>query len=306
MRQKPLSASGEAYVAARLATGSIVWVTARDQLSILRRMAQLLGDPPTHQLDRAALDIWLADTRRLAPGTRRTAFSIVRCFCDWLVEEGALARSPFAGVRAPRVPRSVHRALSADDAESLVAICHDSRDRVIAALGFQLGLRRAEIAGLEVGDVSLSRGTVEVRKGKGGNERLVPLTAEAREAILEYLRDAPACAGPLVRGDRYPTKGVAPAWVGRRVTELAYQAGIKERPRDGVSTHALRHTCASDVYEASRDVLAVRDLLGHVSLATTQVYVRGLGVEHLRAVIEGRRYRAPARADSTRIASAGA
>src|SRR5690606_15907415 len=85
--------------------------------------------------------------------------------------------------------------------------------------------------------------------------------------------------------------GVSPRWIGDQFARIAYDAGVKHAPFDGVSAHVMRHTAASDVYERTGDVKLVQDLLGHRSLATTEVYTRGLGIERIREAIEGRDYR---------------
>lgn len=279
-----------AHLEERRSTGEITALTARSALQSLAGLCDLHGPRPAAALAPATLEAWLRSMGRLAPATRRTRWSAARVFCRWLVMNGHVGEDPTLRFKAPKVPRAVHRALDGDQAAALLAVCPDERARCVVLLALQLGLRRAEIAGLELGDLSFTGRTLLVRHGKGGHQRLLPLTGQATEAISGYLAAHPAKAGPLIRGDRYPRQGVSPAWVGRLVTDLAWSAGIKAERNDGVSTHALRHTAASDTYVASRDVLVVRDMLGHVSLATTATYVRGLDVDRLRYAMEGRRY----------------
>jgi len=87
-----------------------------------------------------------------------------------------------------------------------------------------------------------------------------------------------------------PHEGIRPNRVGDIVRQVCWDAGVKGCSWDGVSTHALRHTAATDVHRATGDVLAVQAMLGHSSLAVTQVYVQGLNVEQLRTAMEGRSY----------------
>lgn len=271
--------------------GLIRPATALSERYILSAFALALGEPAVEEIQRSDIERWLSSIGHVAAATRRSRFSTVRTFFHWLLDAGVIDRSPFVGIPAPKVPKSRHRSLRHDQAAALLAECRDARSRCVVLLGLQLGLRRAEIAQLEVGDVDPEARVVNV-VGKGGHERVVPLTVEAEQAIESYLRTAPAKGGPLIRNDRFPSRPVKPAWVGRLITALAYDAGVKVRARDGVSTHALRHTAATDTYRACRDVMVVRDLLGHASLATTQIYVRGLEIEALRAAIEGRSYAA--------------
>jgi integrase/recombinase XerC len=291
MAGSSIAALGYAYVTARVNTGRITAVTAATERLVLAGFADVITVHTPARLKRDHIEQWLTSIRHLAPGTRRNRFGIVRRYCRWLVERGTIRHDPTIGIPAPKVPRSVHRTLGAEQIHSILAVCPDARARCIVILGVQLGLRRAEIAGLEVGDVDWGSRTVAVI-GKGGHKRVVPLTSEADAAIRAYLASSPTVAGPLIRSDRKPYDHVRPQWVGETFARLAWRSRVKTRPHDGVGTHSLRHTAASDVYAACRDVLVVRDLLGHVSLATTQVYVRGLDLEPLRAAIEGRSYAA--------------
>jgi integrase len=170
------------------------------------------------------------------------------CAASWLVNTGALARDPSAAVKAPRVPKAVHRAL--------LEVRADSRERLVVTLGLQLGLRRSEIAMLELGDISLRENTLIVRHGKGGHQRLLPLTVTARDAVVAYLAEYPITAGPLIRQVRCPARPICANYVSRLASRLALEAGVKTAPGDGVSSHSWRHTCASDIYEKTRDVLA--------------------------------------------------
>lgn len=283
------------YVNNRAATGDITDLTALTVFGILTAFVIVIGDRPAAKLDRPAIDAYLTSLRRVAPSTRRTRFSAVRGFSRWLTAERHLRLDPCLGVRSPKVPRPSYRALEQPDSTALLAACDNPTERLVVTLGLQLGLRRAEIAGLELGDVAFVDGTVRVRKGKGGHQRLLPLTAACRDALAAYLASRPIQAGPLIRGVRNPGQGVPPIWVGRLVSAIAYRAGVKQRPWDGVATHSLRHSCATDVYRQTRDVEVVRDMLGHTSLNATQVYVRCLDVERLREGMEGRDYRRPLR-----------
>lgn len=272
------------WVDGRRRRGEIVASTATTQRDTLRGFAACAPADPS-RITKRAVERWMATTTHLAPGTRRTRWSTVRCFLRWLQREGHLKRDPMAHLTPPKVPRAVHRALASEQVEALLRVCEDQRDRLIITLGWRLGLRRAEIAGLEVGDINPGTRCALVT-GKGGHERHVPLTRAATAELDRYLSWAGVTAGPLLRLPRYPERGVSAPWVGRRVTLLCYAAGIKARPRDGVSTHALRHSLATDMHESGASVLAIRDVLGHRSLVTTEIYVRGMGVEQLRAAME--------------------
>ncbi len=173
---------------------------------------------------------------------------------------------------------------------ALVAGCTTPRERVLVLLALHTGLRRAELAALEVGDVSLAARTLFVREGKGGASRAVPLSEEAARVVGSYMAGEGLSAGPLLRSLVHPERGVSPQTVWRTFDAVARRSGVKVRSGDGVATHAARHTCATDVHRASGDVMVVQAILGHKHLSTTEVYVAGLDVERLRSAVEGRRY----------------
>lgn len=279
------------YVTGRVRARAIRPLTAVNERRVLGYFTTAMGRRSPGQVGRADLERWMGTMVHLAPGTVRARFAIVRRFLSHLVDTDVIKRSPARAIPAPKVPRSRHRALSHEQAAAIVAACAGPRDRCIVLLDFQLGLRRAEIAGLQVGDFTFGQRPKVRVHGKGGHERILAVTAEALVAVNSYLATSPANGGPLIRGDKYPARGVSPDWVGRTFARIAYEAGVKAAPRDGISTHAGRHTCATDIHELTGDVLAVQQVLGHQSLAATQVYVDALGVEKLRTAMEGRSYR---------------
>ncbi len=279
------------YVSRRLATGSIATSTASNERKVLARFANFLGKRRISQVGTADVERWMASLAHCAPNTRRTTWGITSGFLSWAVDEGHLKRHPMRGLKAPRVPRAVHRALDHDQASALLAACRDDVDRLVIELGLQLGLRRSEITSLELGDVNLTTREAVVH-GKGGHQRTVPLTDRTVQVIRSYLAGRPwITAGPLVRSPWMPWTGVRPDWITLRVGTIAYDAGVKRGPGDGVNAHVLRHTAASDIYRRSRDAKLVQDVLGHQSLAATQIYVRGLDTDRLRDAMEGRDYR---------------
>lgn len=231
-------------------------------------------------------------TQKQAPGTRRHKWSRCRLFTQWLQMKGRLRSDPFVNIRRPKVPRSLHRALDHDAAAAVLDACEDRRARVVVLLGLQVGLRREEIARLELGGISWSAKTLFVR-GKGDHERYVPLTVELEAELRAYLREQPLTAGPLIRSKRSPNKGIGTGSVWLIVDKAARAAGVKLAACDGVSTHALRHTAATDVARRTRDPLAVKGLLGHADLSTTTRYIADLDVGALAEACAGRTYGKP-------------
>lgn len=170
------------------------------------------------------------------------------------------------------------RVLTAGEARRLLDAAGSARDRALIAFGLYAGLRRDEMRHLDMGDVDLEAGQVFVRKAKGGKQRFVPLHRELRAAYLSHLNGVLRDEGPLFEGRR---GRLADRTIQDIVTKTARRAGLR-----GVHTHTLRHTFATAVYEAGQDLLAVKDLLGHESVSTTQIYTH-LSVGRLRGAVDG-------------------
>ena len=279
------------YLAERQALAQIRPQTAREWAYILAQFADEMPDDPG-RVDKRHVLRWV-DAHPVAPSTLRKKVSVVRGFLDWCVTEKVITRNPIRvmGFTVKTEPNRIPRALSAKDASALWDVLPDARARCIVALGLQLGLRRAEIATIEIHDIDWAASEVRVT-GKGDKERVVPLTATAIDAIREYLAASPASDGPLVRSHVHERRPLAPPTIGKLLHSWFSAAGLKHHPYDGRSTHALRHTAASDVLERCGDITIVRDMLGHSSTITTQIYTRSTTSPRLREAMEGRNYAA--------------
>jgi integrase/recombinase XerD len=227
------------------------------------------------------------------PSSVARSLAAVRSFHRFMVHENEAGSDPAAGVVRPKVPRTLPRALSVEEVERILASPAGEteavlRDRAMLETLYGAGLRISELAGLDVDDLDLEEGSVRVL-GKGDKERLVPLGRYAREALDAYLASGrPALAshasssssssrGALflnVRGGRLTRQGCAKILRGH-----VRRAGIERR----VSPHSLRHSFATHLLEGGADVRVVQELLGHASVATTQIYTL-VTQQHLRDV----------------------
>lgn len=214
------------------------------------------------------------------------ALAAIRALFAWLLREGRVGHDPAAGVRAPRGPRGLPRALEIEEVERLVAVPGDGplarRDRALLELFYSGGLRLAELADLDVAGVDLGDGVARVT-GKGARTRVVPVGAPARRALADWLQVRAAWAGA-----EQPALFVTRA--GRRLSRRAIQARVGHWARRlglprHVHPHMLRHSFATHLLESSGDLRAVQDLLGHADIATTQVYTH-LDFAHLAEVYE--------------------
>lgn len=226
-----------------------------------------------------------AEGRRYRPSSVARALAAVRMFHLFLLREGEASVDPSEGVVRPKVPRTLPRPLSLGDVEAILAAPGEAdpagiRDRAILETLYGAGLRISELVGLDVDEVDLDEGSVRVM-GKGSKERLVPLGRFAVAALESYLtRGRPSLAGSRSgaalflnqRGGRLTRQGAT-----RVLKGAAARAGLTKR----VSPHTLRHSFATHLLEGGADVRVVQELLGHASLATTQIYTLVTG-ERLR------------------------
>jgi len=195
-------------------------------------------------------------------------------------------------VRPPRAAKRLPEALSPDEAVRLVSIEDPSelglRDRALFELAYSSGLRVSELTGLDL--VSLDARTGEVRvTGKGSKTRIVPVGKAALEAIAAWLaaRAHLARAGENALFVGRAGRRLAPREVQRRIKRWAALAGIDV----DVHPHMLRHSFASHVLQSSGDLRAVQEMLGHASIASTQVYTH-LDFQHLAKVYDAAHPRA--------------
>lgn len=301
---KTTRAVGE-YLAEKRSTGAICAKTEAQQRGILYGFAEHMPVPAANIKRRDVLR-WLGTLSHLSANSRRLYHLAAKHFTDWLQKRRYLGRDPFDSISVPKATRPIHRCLDPEQVRRLLGACETNRDRVLVLVALHTGVRRAELAALEVGDVSLSGRTVTVRQGKGGHDRTVPLSPEAVRIIAAYIAEEALSEGPLLRSLRYPQQGISGATVGRVFRELAYRAGVKIRSRDGVATHATRHTFATTVHEETSDVMAVQQLLGHASLQHTARYVGAMNVEKLRPAVEGLSFLGPRSVPSMGTGAGGA
>lgn len=243
-----------------------------------------------------------APDRRYRASSIARALAAVRSLHRFLVREGEAPADPAEGVIRPKVPKNLPRPLTVDEVAALLAAPGGGdpvalRDSAILETLYGAGLRISELVGLDVDDVDLEEGSVRAL-GKGSRERIVPLGSYAVRALGAYLRGGrPAMARPRSRGalflnqrgGRLTRQGVT-----NIIRAMARRAGLRKR----VTPHMLRHSFATHLLEGGADVRVVQELLGHASVATTQIYTLVTG-DRLRDVYDeahprARRSTAPA------------
>ena len=223
-------------------------------------------------LVRMQRELW---ARRLAAASVARALAAWRSFSRFCVRRGILSHDPSAGLPFPRLPRRLPRTLPAGElARALDRIVGDEaapRDRALLELAYSCGLRLSELVGLNHGDVDRRAHVVRVR-GKGRRERIVPVGDTALAALDRFVTPRCAPAGDPPRADEPVFPGRRGRLSGRTVQRVVRRRLAEVAGGLGVTPHALRHSFASHLLDRGADLRAIQELLGHRSLATTQVY----------------------------------
>jgi integrase/recombinase XerC len=219
---------------------------------------------------------WLHE-QGYARSTIARRLAAVRTFGKFLCRQGVLGANPAQALRGPRQEKRLPHFLTLADVQKLLATPPETdwagrRDRAILETLYSAGLRVSELVGLDLADADLNDGVIVVR-GKGKKERLALLGPEAVQAVTRWLPDRTALLGKFGKetpavflnksGGRLTARSV-----GRMLSARLRQAGLDPR----TSPHTLRHSFATHMLDAGADIRGVQELLGHKSLATTQVY----------------------------------
>ncbi|HEU0032855.1 MAG TPA: tyrosine recombinase XerC [Kofleriaceae bacterium] len=246
------------------------------------------------------------------PATIARKLSSVRAFCRFLVKRGVLAGNPAAAVKGPKKRKGLPRALDVDDAFRLVEAptttgrtSHRTlssaeqarhallrrRDAALLELLYGTGLRVAEACALDCADIDRDRyGTpmVLVRRGKGGKSRQVPLGGAADRALAAYL---PARRELRATGDALFVNAAGQRLTARSMQRMVKRWTIAGGVHASATPHGLRHSFATHLLDEGVDLRAIQDLLGHASLASTQIYTK-VSLDHLMKVYDAAHPRA--------------
>ncbi len=239
----------------------------------------------------------LADQGK-APATRAQAISAVRSFLGWCRAVGGARHLPDAetmrhvfAVPSAKVERP-YQVLTDAEISALGRVAVEPRDRAILALLLGAGVRVSEVVALGVADVleDDDGAVAHLRQAKGSKDRTVPLAGDVVDAIRSYLAVTGRVLGgggrlflPMDRAARARGKAsLSTQAVGLLVRRLLERAGVRGK---AISPHSLRHTFAIRYLRAGGDIVALRKLLGHASIKTTQRYVDHLGVRELAATL---------------------
>ena len=247
---------------------------------------------------------WVAQLRGrgLAPRSIAIALAAWRGLYRWWGRQGLVQANPVEGIRPPKAPKPLPKALSVQQAVALAEhrTEHSSpalaaRDHAIAELLYGCGMRIGELMGLDVQATASSRGWIDAPDatahvlGKGSKRRSLPVGAPALAALQAWLVERPTLAGVDETALFVSQRGtrLSPNQLRLRLQAMAQQSGLPTR----VHPHMLRHSYASHLLQSSGDLRAVQELLGHASISTTQVYTK-LDHQHLSKIYDAAHPRA--------------
>ncbi len=224
----------------------------------------------------------------MSPATRQHYLFCVRRFFAFLERRREVLVNPARALALPRLDRLPREVLSLSQAQRLVeapsALTRiGQRDRAILELFYGTGLRLREVERLDLADLDLVAGQLLVRNGKGKKDRVVPVTGRAAATLDVYLREV----RPLL--ESHPSAALFLSRDGARLSAFSLQGLVKRHARRAglrlkLSTHVLRHACATHLLKGGADVRYIQALLGHKDIATTERYTR-VAIEDLKVAI---------------------
>lgn len=272
-----LADQAEAFLAELGQTASPATLDAyrRDLMALIEHQ-QSRGASGVESLDSSSVRHFLGAERArgLAPRSLQRRRAALSRFSEFLIQQGHLDHNPVTLNRGPRTPKDLPRPLDVDQLAQFLDTPHDGsplsvRDQAMLELLYSSGLRLAELASLDLGDLQDQRVRVI---GKGSRPRQVPVGQRAREALKVWLDIRSNLA---VDGEQALFVSQQGARLGHRAIQqrLVTQARRRSLP-EHLHPHRLRHSFASHLLESSQDLRAVQELLGHANLSTTQIYTR--------------------------------
>ncbi len=213
--------------------------------------------------------------------------SAMRSFYNFLLKKGRAESNPAQHVQAPKQSRKLPKTLDVDQITGMLEAGASSvleiRDLAMFELFYSSGLRLGELAALNLTDIDLADHSLIVRSGKGGKTRVLPVGSKAVRAVENWLQQR-----GKINTNTEPALFVSERGtrLGRRSIELRLAQWCKKKGiAEHIHPHMLRHSFASHLLEASQDLRAVQELLGHSNISTTQIYTH-LDFQHLAAVYD--------------------
>ena len=247
--------------------------TVKNYINTLKHYVVWLGVPIEKATSREVLEYidHLLD-RRLSAKTINCHLNSIRRFYDYLRhEEGIHIHNPVKTGYALRLPKPLPRYVRDDDLTRFFKVIKKVRDRAMFMLMLRCGLRVEEVVALSVSVIDLPRRRITVKNGKGMKDRVVYISNDSLETLMQYLAVRPSSKAKrifLVEKGSFKGRPLSVRGIQKRMEYYGHKIGSK------VSCHQLRHTMATQLLNADADLVTIQELLGHAVLKTTERYCR--------------------------------
>ena len=228
------------------------------------------------------------DGQPLSASGQIAVLGAVSAFFSWMVKHRHLPSNPASDMELPRVSKGLRDPMTTSEVEAVLALpdlgyAQGLRDRAMLELFYSTGIRRMELAALDAADIDRERGTLHVRRGKGGKGRFVPVGERALAWVTKYETEA----RPLLQGSPHEPalflnvdgKRLSINALSWRVRSYLDKAGVRKIG----ACHLFRHTMATAMLDNGADVRHVQEMLGHADIGTTQIYTK-VSIAKLQAV----------------------
>jgi len=240
----------------------------RGDIEQFRKFLANRGHPETvSQIDSPVIYEFDDELRGIKPATRRRKMHALSSFFKYAIRRGYASTNPVAGLELPKRKHRLHTYLTADEISRLLQAVVTPIERAILTTLIYTGTRKAELIGIDQGDIDWDHGVLRVR-GKGGKERAINLHPQCSEAILDYLKFRRETNSPALFLNSVG-KRLCPTFVQNLFQRCLRRAGLRAK---GYTIHTLRHTFATMLCQSGVDLCTVRDIMGHADISTTAIY----------------------------------
>lgn len=246
----------------------------------IRELARWFNGPP-QEIERSDIRRYLLQAKRRKHLTNATTYSqvnAIKAFFKALIQNEAISEDPAEDLQLPKRPKKLPTFLTKRELEALLkASSSKIRDHCLIEFIYSTGARVSEAVSMKVDDIDLEENTAMIKSGKGAKDRLVILSNHASSDISYYLKERKTPSEYLFTGRSGDP--LSARYVQKLIKKYAHKAKIGKN----VTPHVLRHSFATHMLENDVDIRAIQELLGHASLATTQIYTH-VTSERLRAL----------------------
>jgi len=247
-------------------------------------------NPTIHDWDRSTVIGYLSFLVKQGYTSRsiNRKLSALRTFAKYLIRQSVLTANPVAGIPSPKLDRRIPKFLTQKEVQALLTLPDAStyeglRDLVILELFYATGVRVSELVTLKIKNISRRQGHIRVL-GKRNKERIIPLVGSVQEHLKQYLELREKKEGtPPEYVDFVFVKDNKEPFTRQQIARIVQSYIRKIADRDKAHPHALRHSFATHLLDEGADLMAVKELLGHSSLSTTQIYTH-VSIEHLKRI----------------------